>query len=144
MDIKQIVRTTAQIVKITQLAKGNVVKIIEENSYHGPDISFAVVNDIMSDGHKTFVELVVYKKNYNEINMEVKLISADKDITLFPATKEDLTQHFETVKQKMLDSMQNKRDELAKMQKAFESVTKLIETNQVTEPTFEVLNEKNE
>jgi hypothetical protein len=138
MNVRNLVQTTATIIKITELKKGNIVKLIEEK-YSEPVINFAVVTDILSNGDKTYVELVTYRKDYGEVKLEYKLLSADKDVTLFPATKDDLLGHFETIKMEIQKEIQSEEDKLAKKKASFERLDQILANNaeNVTQPMFE-------
>ena len=62
MQTKNIIQTVANVIKITSLKKGDVVKMIE-SGYSSPESYFAVVLDLLNDGENTYIELLKYKKN---------------------------------------------------------------------------------
>lgn len=96
MLTKNLIQASANVIKITRLAKGDVVKIVED-SYSSPEIFYGVVIDLLNSGEKSFVQIMRYKKSYSNIDCEIKTYSGDKDCTLFPATVEEIKEHLSDV-----------------------------------------------
>jgi len=93
MITKNLIQAAANVVKITRLSKGDCVKLIEDG-YSTPDIFYGVVIDLLNEGEKCFVQVLRYKKSYSAIDCDIKTYSGDKEVTLFPATVEELEEHF--------------------------------------------------
>lgn len=90
MLTKNLIQAAANVVKITRLAVGDVVKIVEDTSYSEPTIYLGVVVDLLNNGEKSYVQIMRYKKSYNVIDCDIKTYSGDKDCTLFPASVDDI------------------------------------------------------
>ncbi len=124
MQTKNVIQTVANVIKITSLKKGDVVKMIETSSYSSPESYFAVVLDMLNDGENTFIELLKYKKSYGSVNAEIKLYKGTDDISLFPTSLDELKTHFE-------DSIQSIEKDIEKdkevLQKKIEGVEKARE-----------------
>ena len=139
MQVQNLIKSSANIIRITELSKGNIVKMVEESSYSGADVHYAVVMDILNDGDKTFVELLKYKKSYSSVELEQKTISGDKDVTLFPATPEDLHQHIKSIEQTLREQIQDKRDEASKKENALNLLLDMVKNQSISATKFEVL-----
>lgn len=95
MQTQTLIQAQANVVKITTLKVGDVFKVITEGStYSTPEVKYGVVTDMFNSGEKTFLEVVEYTKSYSSVGAEVKLYSGAKDIALFPATVEEIQEHF--------------------------------------------------
>ena len=138
MQVKSIIQASANIVKITELVKGNIVKLAEENSYD-TNISYAVVMDILNDGDKVFIEFLKYKKNYSGVDLEQKVISGEKDVHIFPATPEDLTQHVKSIEQAIREEISNEREEADKKENALNVLLDMVAKQQVSATKYEEL-----
>ena len=122
MQVRNLIQSMAQVLTITSLNKGDMVKMIEESGYSNPEVRFAIVTDIMNSGEKTFVEMLVYRKSYNSVDAEVKLYSGEKELHLFPTTVEEAQDFMEdTVKYLEKDLKEQRQN----VQKKEEAVAKL-------------------
>lgn len=146
MDIKNIIQASAKIIKITELSVGNVVKFVEESSYSSAQVKFAVVSDLLNDGDKTFVELLVYSQDYSDgVKLEKKLLSGglgDNKVALFPATKSDLLTSFQELKDSVNKKIEDKSNELLKLKANFKLLTEMVEKNdgaELSTPKFQEL-----
>lgn len=93
MLTKNLIQAAANVVKITRLSKGDCVKLVED-TYGSPEIFYGIVLDLLNEGEKSFVQILRYKKSYGAIDCDIKTFSGDKEVTLFPATVEELEDHF--------------------------------------------------
>ena len=143
MQTKNLVQTTARIIRITELAIGNIVKMVEESSYSGATVKFAVVSDILNNGDKTFVEFVSFSKDYLKgIKLEKTTYAGDKELNLFPANKEDLLTSYQEIKEKTTKEIAEKEEELVAMKQNFDWLEKVIEKDKaqnLSAPKFEEL-----
>lgn len=142
MQTKNLVQATARIIRITELAVGNIVKLVEDSSY-STEIKFAVVSDIMNNGDKTFVEFVSFKKDYSKgIQLEKKTYSGDKELNLFPANKEDLLTSYQEIKDRATKEIKEKEVELSVMKENLSWLETVIEKDKaqnLSAPKFEEL-----
>jgi len=93
VQTKNLIQASANVVKITRLAKGDVIKLIEAKDYSEPEIYYGVVVDLLNSGEKTFVQIMRYKKGYGAIDCDLKTYSGDKDCNIFPTTVEEVQEH---------------------------------------------------
>lgn len=121
MKTQNVIQTTANVIKITSLKKGDVVKMIESSSYSSPESYYAVVLDMLNDGENTYLELLKYKKSYGDVNAEIKLYKGTDDISLFPTSIEEIKEHFEDCISKIEKGIE---DDKEKLQKKIEGLNK--------------------
>ena len=114
MQTKNLIQTTANVIKITNLKKGDVVKMIADGGYSSPEIFYAVVLDLLNDGENTFIEMLQYKKNYSSVKAEIKLFKGTDDISLFPTTTDEVKEYFESAIKQTEDDIEFKKEELQK------------------------------
>ena len=126
MQTKNIIQTQANVIKITSLVKGNVVKIIDDSSSYSTDIKYGVVIDLMNDGSKTFLEILEYKKSYGDVSAEIKLYSGDKELNLFPASVDEVKEYFETTLSYISKSIEQDKENLQKKINGFEKAKQFV------------------
>ena len=126
MQTKNIIQTQANVIKITSLVKGNVVKIIDDSSSYSTDIKYGVVIDLMNDGSKTFLEILEYKKSYGDVSAEIKLYSGDKELNLFPASVDEVKEYFETTLSYISKYIEQDKENLQKKINGFEKAKQFV------------------
>lgn len=143
MEIKNMIRASAQIIRITELAKGNIVKVIK-TSYSQPELHYGVVVDVMQNEGLAVVELLLYKKNYGSVSLESLLLTGNtENIEIFPAEVSDLTDYFQKIKETYAKEIEQKKEDLAKAEQMFEKVTHLldVERDTLSTPAYELLSQ---
>ena len=60
MHTKQIIQASANVIRITNLRKGDVYKRIDDSSY-GDKVHYGVVLNLYNNGEKTYIETIEYK-----------------------------------------------------------------------------------
>ena len=55
--MKNLIQLNANVIKITNLKKGDVFKRIDDN-YSTPEVKYGVVLDLMNTGEKSFIEVL--------------------------------------------------------------------------------------
>lgn len=116
MQTKQIVQSSANVIRITKLVKGDVYKRFEQNS---DDTYFGIVTDVLNDGINTIITATEYRKSWSSINVSNKVIRGTQDFILFPATPDELDVEFQSV----IDS---KEKEIEQWQKNINDAKRLI------------------
>ena len=141
MEVRTIIQSQANVLRVTSLKIGNVVKIVE-TKYSEPEIRYAIVLDLLNSGKETFVQFLIYTKSYNSVTAEMKTYSGSKDLSLFPATVDEVSCYFkDTVKQLESDIAKSKKD----LQEKIESVEKVKQfadgelSKKLSEASFEEL-----
>jgi hypothetical protein len=142
MEIKNMIQATARVIRITELAKGNIVKVIKTD-YSTPELYYGIVVDVLQSESTAVVELLLYKKEYGGVKLESLLLTGNTDkLEIFPAEKSDIVGYFQTIKAEYQRKIEEKQEDLIKAQDMFEKVTHLleIESDTLSTPKFELLN----
>lgn len=139
MQTKSIIQASANVIRITKLVKGDVVKLFKDENY-GDKIKYAIVMDVVNDGEKTFVEFMVYNKSYGEVKPEVLVLSGkDDDYSIFPATQEELNADFEYAIERIKNDIEEKLDTVAKSKKMLKDTEAFVSgetSKKLTSPEF--------
>ncbi len=101
-------------IRITSLRKGDVVKLVKSTSYEN-EVRYAVVIDLLNDGTNTFIEMLEYKKNYNNIDVELKVYKGTDDVSIFPTDQSEVEEYFNEMLKRLEKNISDKREELQKM-----------------------------
>lgn len=125
MNTKNLVQTTANVIRIVNLKKGDIYKRYEDGSYSS-GLYYGLVKDIKNNGEQTFIEAVEYKKTYSSIDADLKIYSGDKDLSIFPATLDEVQKEFGSVIEKLAKEIKDKEEEISKKQKCIEDTKKLL------------------
>lgn len=88
MQTRQVIQSSANVVRITAVKAGDVYKRFDDQ--YDDRVSFGVITAVHNDGEKTIIQATEYRYSYNSIDIAYKVIKGEKDYTLFPATPEDL------------------------------------------------------
>lgn len=121
MQTKNIIQTQANVIKITSLVKGNVVKIIEKEYGDTYKTMYGVVLDLMNSGTKTFIQILKYDKTYGSVKAEIKTYGGEDDLTVFPASIEEITGFFGDVIKNLKEQIE---EDKKKLQEKIESTEK--------------------
>lgn len=121
MQTRNIIQTQANVIKITSLVKGNVVKLIEKEYGDSFKTSYGVVLDLLNSGTKTFIQILKYEKSYGGVKAEIKTFGGEDDLTIFPSTVEEVKEFFSGSIQKLESDIE---DEKKKLQDKIEAVEK--------------------
>jgi hypothetical protein len=138
MQTKQIVQASANVIRITNLAQGDIYKRFDDSSY-SKDVKYGIVKNIYNDGEKTYVEAVEYKKSYNDLEASVYIIRGDNDVSIFPATLEEIEMEFSDAQKGIERKIQEKQEEIRKLTGALETTQMLISgelQKKLQTPTF--------
>jgi len=100
MNTKNIIQTSANVVRIVNLKVGDMYKRYNDSSYDNANY-YGIVRAINNDGENTFIEAIEYKKSYSTIEANFTVWRGDKDISIFPATIEEIKDEFEGVSKKI-------------------------------------------
>jgi hypothetical protein len=92
MKTKNLIQASANVLKITSLAVGDVVKQVETSSYDA-GIYYGVVTDMLNDGENAFIQITRYKPGYGDIEAQIKLFKGGDDLNIFPATIAEVKEH---------------------------------------------------
>ena len=139
MQTKNLIQAQANVIKVTSLKKGDTVKIIQ-SIYSSPVIKFGVVIDMYNTGTDSFVEFLLYDKTYDCVNAEIKIVQGKEDISIFPATPEEVEKHLRDSLTSVSKKIEEKKSELYKLTDAFHKAQEFVSgetSKKLSEPNFE-------
>ncbi len=125
MLTKNIIQTVANVIKITSLKKGDVVKMLDK-TYSSIETKYAVIIDLLNDGENTFIQLLQYNVSYSEIKAEIKTYKGSDDLSLFPTTKDEVEEYFSRAVESVDDKIEEKKVELQKLIEANQKAKQFI------------------
>jgi hypothetical protein len=144
METRTLIQAQANVLRVTALKKGDVVKLIEKE-YSSNEIYYAVVIDMLNTGKETFLQLLQYKTQYGDISASIKTYDGTKDIALFPATIEEVQEHFESAIKSMKTKIEDKKKELQKEQDALVKLEGFVDgelSKKLTTASFEEITQE--
>lgn len=126
MDVKNLIRNTAQIVNVIELSPGDVIKFFRKKSYGEPELEYAIVTDVMNNGEQGAIEIVTLKHSYNSYEMKFELVTDKSELSVYPAGKTALAGHLAKVKEGAKRALEQKEDEFVKARDAYNRLISLI------------------
>ena len=125
MQTKTLIQSSANILRITDLQKGNTVKVIKKD-YSDNKIFFGVVTDLLNSGESTFIELLLFEKSYNDLKGKVVVYDGKDDIALFPATVEEVETDLSDALKLLARDIEKSEDGLLKKKNAYEKASEFV------------------
>jgi len=126
MQTQQIIQSNVNILRITNLKKGDVFKMISDPSYGSPELHYAVVLDLFNSGEKTFIQILQYQASYSNVNASIKILKGTDDIAIFPASKEEVEKYFEDAIENLSKDILKKEEELEKTRTGLEKAKEFV------------------
>ena len=114
MQTKNIIQSSANVIRLVNLKKGDVFKKIKSDSSYNSGISYNVVVDLFNDGETTSFEVLEYTKSYSDVEAKIKIYSGTDDISIFPATIEEVSEYFDKAIKSIEEDIEKKKVELQK------------------------------
>lgn len=125
MQTKNIIQTSANVIRITNLKAGDLYKRVDDSSY-STSIKYGIVKAILNNGEKTFIEAIEYTKSYSTIKAEMAIISGEKDIAIFPATIDEIKDEFNGLEANLLKEIETKEKEIEEKKKCIAETRMLL------------------
>jgi hypothetical protein len=95
MEIKNIVQTNADIVRVTSLAPDDYYQRLETGGYGGPRMRVGVVTGVHVNGEEVAVTAIEFPTEYGDGGPAHKVFGTDSDVALFPVTQLELDNHLD-------------------------------------------------
>lgn len=125
MQTKNIIQASANVIRITNLQQGDIYKRFDDSSYSN-DVKYGIVRAVYNDGEKTYVEAVEYKKSYRDLEASIYVIRGDNDVSIFPATIEEIQEEFEDALSGIESAIADKKEEIKKLEAAADTTRQLV------------------
>lgn len=124
METKQIVQTSANVIRITNIAPGNTYKRFEKD--YDDRTFFGIVRNVYNDGQNTVIEATEYRYTWRSVEVTHRVMQGMKDYILFPANLEEIQSEFGRVVKEKLDEIDTKEKEIIEAKKTIEFTEKLL------------------
>ena len=144
METKSLVQANVNVIRIVNLKVGDVFKKVRDDSY-GNEVVYGVVVDLMNDGVNTFIEVIEYAKNYDEMKGEIKVYSGKKDVAVFPTKVDEVREHFGSVIKSLEEGVEKDKKKLSDDIKAIEKAKEFMTgelSKKLSEIEFEEMSQK--
>ena len=122
MQTKQIIQSSANVIRITNISKGNTYKRFEDNDC----VYYGIVTDVLNDGVNTIITATEYRKSWSSMEVAQKVMKGEKDYVLFPATIEEIESEFQSVVSSKEREIEDSKKKIAEDEKTIELTRKLI------------------
>lgn len=132
--------SSAKIITITDLVKGNVVKIID-TKYSDKKLKFGIVTDILRDNNDCYVTIITFEVGYGKVEIETKVFAGSDSSAIFPASKEEVNAEFSRIENSLLGKLREKEKELAEYKSNYELAKKFLNDYSATglsSPQFDI------
>lgn len=124
MQTKQIIQSSANVIRITAVKAGDVYKRFDDQ--YDDRVSYGVITAVHNDGDKTIIQATEYRYAYNSIEIAYKIIKGEKDYTLFPATPEDLNIELGKARAAKVREIEDAKDKIEKSTKIIAEIDGLM------------------
>lgn len=144
MQTKQIIQTSANVIHITNLKKGDVYKRIDDQAY-SDKVRYGVVVNLYNNGEKTYLEAIEYKVGYSEITADRQIIGGETDVSIFPATVAEIEEHFSSAIHSIEKKIEDKKEEIGKLHSALSAGREFVSgemQKKLSEPQFKELTQR--
>lgn len=131
MNVQQAIQTSANVIRITNISAGDVYKRFDDS--YDERVYYGVVQSVHNDGTNAIIEALEYRYQYGSLNVEIKVLSGDKDYKLFPSSPEELNTELDDVVARKQRDIETKEAEIAKMKKEIVEVERLMSGERIKE-----------
>ena len=139
--VTNLVKSSCEIVRVTSLKKGDVVKLLEDSSY-STELKFGIVQDVLNNGEKSVIQLLTLKNSYGDLDLELKTFTDKKELTVFPATTDELKSQFSGDLESAKRKVDEAKNTYLRKNEAYQIAEKLISGKmslELTNSQFEVI-----
>lgn len=124
METKQIVQSSANVIRITNVKPGDVYKRFDES--YDDRTYFGVIQAVHNDGDKTIIESMEYCYRYSSLEVNHKVLRGEKDYILFPSSPEELNLDLEKAKKNKINEIEEYKEKISKSEKELEHINGII------------------
>lgn len=125
MKTQQAIQSSANVIRITSVFAGDVYKRFANTDYDDK-VYYGVVKAVHNDGEKTIIEAVEYCYKYSDISVDYKTINGTSDVTIFPATPEELNLELDKARKAQLRKIEEAEDQILKSTALIEEIDGLV------------------
>ena len=131
MQIQQQIRSSANVIRVTNIAAGDVYKRFDTG--YDDRVYYGVVRNVHNDGEVAIVEAIEYRKSYNDLEVNLKVLTGTKDYNLFPADPSELDKELGGIVGRKEREIEKKHEEVRKLEAEIAEVKRLISGETLTD-----------
>lgn len=131
MNVKQAIQSSANVIRVTSVSAGDVYKRFDDS--YDDRVYYGVVQSVHNDGETAIIEALEYSYKYSSLSIDLKIIRGDKEYKLFPSSPEELNTELDDVINKKTRDIAEKTEEISKLGKEIEEITKLMSGERLKE-----------
>lgn len=124
--VQNMVRNTAEVIQVVELVPGDVYKRLETSSYAAPKLLVGIVTGVLNNGEASAITAVEYATGYSGAETTLKVFT-DQDgssLQLFPASQEEITEHFGKIEQAARDAVTSAEGKAEQARQVYGEVSK--------------------
>jgi hypothetical protein len=95
MKVDQVIRASAEVVRIVALKPNDVYKRIGKSYGGEAKLVFGIVTDVMSNGDDAAITAIEYELEYGNVKPTIKVFDSVGDVAIFAAEPAEVRQHME-------------------------------------------------
>lgn len=113
MDYKQVIEASATVIRIAELKKGNVVKLVDDKD-NDAELAYGIVEDVLNDGERGYIQFLTVRKSYYGAELSRRVIGtkSTKVPAVFPATVEEIKTYFDNIERTLEKEIKDKEKSL--------------------------------
>lgn len=138
MNTKQIVQSSANVIRITNVSVGDVYKRFDES--YDDRTYYGIVKAIHNDGDKTIIESTEYCYKYSDLSIDHKVIKGEKDYIIFPSSPDELSMELEKARKSKQREIEDAHEKINKNEKIIKEIDGLVSGE--TQKTLKAMNYK--
>lgn len=121
MQTQQIIQSSANVIRIVSLSKGNIYKRFDDSyTYYG------IVTGVYNDGVNAIIESNEYRKTWTTIEATKNVLKGTKEVAIFPATIDELELEFSSAIDSLKRDIEGAKKTIAEKQSTIDFTEKLI------------------
>lgn len=124
MQTKQVIQTSANVIKITNVSVGDVYKRFDKD--YDDRVYFGLVKNVHNDGENAVIEALEFRAGYYNLEMEYRVLKGEKDYILFPSSPDELKLQFEDIKNRKEKDILEAEDKIKNYKKQIKEIEGLI------------------
>ena len=141
MIISTLIKPSAQVAVVTELAAGDIYKRLDTSGYAGHRLVLGLVTDVMQNGEKAAVSAIEFTPpEYTSAPVEPKLVTfaGDQDVALYPVQRAEFDELVKALEVAQANTVETAERDLARKQGVLAQVRALA-NNGITEATTRML-----
>lgn len=122
MNVSTFIQPTAEVVSIASLRVNDVYKRLQKGYGDTYEMRFGIVRDVVNNGQDAAFTALEFSPYGNSVNTEIKTYGSGSDLSLFPATVEEITDQFQMLLDRADKAIVAAATELTKQQQIRDSI----------------------